>query len=810
MKAEPSRATRAVSALVLVMAAAGVTITSANAATFAVTRFDDPPPDVCDADCSLREAVIAANAAPGADTIELPAGSYSLTIGRTTETTEATDGAQGDLDVTDTLNVQGIGGAATIDAGARFIAGAEDVTTTETGIQARGIHTIAQLTLGNVVVQGGSEEQGSGIFVRGGALFMTGGAVVDNGGENGGWGGGISVVNGQVITLGTTIARNVASRGFGGGLYSLSSTTVVSGGSIEDNVAYGCCGGGIYNSSNNAPAPLGRMTLNGVVVSGNEALDGAGGGIYTESGDDGGATELTIRDSSIDANVASDGCCGGGLYVTADAVVTIWDTGFTGNSAAYCCGGAIHNEGTLTFRRGAIVMSSVPGCCGGGVYSTGSSADTTLQHVTLSSNSAVDDPQQPSLPSGGGIHAGPGGRLHLSHVTVADNRRTVGGAGIHVGTTTAATVKGSIVARNGWGSVECAGPIVSLGYNISSDDSCGFTHATDRQNTDPRLTSLTGTGAGRAHELLPDSPAIDVVPILECPQPTNDQRKTPRPQDHAGAPGAGCDVGAIEMLGTTPTPTPPQTPTPTPAATATPTPTPVPTITPTPAPTATPTPSPGATPTPTPPATPTPSVTASPTATPTPTPSPEPIDPRCDDPGVICGTDGSERITGTDEGELIICGDGDDEVDARGGDDTIECGDEDETGDKDVDAGSGDDVVTCDGTGNDLVLGGAGDDSVACGRGDDRIRGGDGNDRLRSTTGRDSVTGGRGRDRIASGPGNDSVRGGTGRDRLRGGGGRDRVRGGANGDLVDGGSGPRDLCSGGAGRNTLRGCERLV
>src|SRR3989304_4016322 len=53
----------------------------AMAATFTVTRTDDPPPNGCaPADCSLREAIIAANDAVGADTITLTAGAYNLTI----------------------------------------------------------------------------------------------------------------------------------------------------------------------------------------------------------------------------------------------------------------------------------------------------------------------------------------------------------------------------------------------------------------------------------------------------------------------------------------------------------------------------------------------------------------------------------------------------------------------------------------------------------------------------------------------------------------------------------------------------------
>ena len=54
----------------------------ANAATFNVTRADDPPPDTCLAgDCSLREAIRATAATPEADTIVLGAGQYQVTRG---------------------------------------------------------------------------------------------------------------------------------------------------------------------------------------------------------------------------------------------------------------------------------------------------------------------------------------------------------------------------------------------------------------------------------------------------------------------------------------------------------------------------------------------------------------------------------------------------------------------------------------------------------------------------------------------------------------------------------------------------------
>lgn len=89
-----------------------------SAATFAVTRFDDGSDGACDADCTLREAVIAANAAAGADTITLPAGSYDLTIPDATSGVDEDLAATGDLDVAGGgLTVQGAGAATTeIDA----------------------------------------------------------------------------------------------------------------------------------------------------------------------------------------------------------------------------------------------------------------------------------------------------------------------------------------------------------------------------------------------------------------------------------------------------------------------------------------------------------------------------------------------------------------------------------------------------------------------------------------------------------------------------------------------------------------------
>ncbi|MBK8432315.1 MAG: CSLREA domain-containing protein [Chloroflexi bacterium] len=82
----------------------------AYAATFVVTKTADTADGTCDADCSLREAIIAANAAAGADVITVPAGTYTLSIAGTGENA----GATGDLDITGNLTINGAGASTTI------------------------------------------------------------------------------------------------------------------------------------------------------------------------------------------------------------------------------------------------------------------------------------------------------------------------------------------------------------------------------------------------------------------------------------------------------------------------------------------------------------------------------------------------------------------------------------------------------------------------------------------------------------------------------------------------------------------------
>ena len=91
---------RTLIALVMLVLLPGLTA----AATFVVTKETDDDGPCAPDDCSVREAVLAANALPGPDLVILPGGTHRLTIvGLTGEN----GSLSGDLDIHDALEIRG-------------------------------------------------------------------------------------------------------------------------------------------------------------------------------------------------------------------------------------------------------------------------------------------------------------------------------------------------------------------------------------------------------------------------------------------------------------------------------------------------------------------------------------------------------------------------------------------------------------------------------------------------------------------------------------------------------------------------------
>ena len=84
----------------LLALAGGVVPRPAPGAVFVVTKeADDNGPCTPD-DCALREAVLAADALPGADVVQVPPGTYELTLGA-----EEPISFSGELDIEDDVEI---------------------------------------------------------------------------------------------------------------------------------------------------------------------------------------------------------------------------------------------------------------------------------------------------------------------------------------------------------------------------------------------------------------------------------------------------------------------------------------------------------------------------------------------------------------------------------------------------------------------------------------------------------------------------------------------------------------------------------
>ena len=208
---------------------------------------------------------------------------------------------------------------------------------------------------------------------------------------------------------------------------------------------------------------------------------------------------------------------GGGHQVTkvdSGATLTLQNLTIADGSASL--GGAINNSGTLTVTNSTFSNNQASNGFGGGIYSEGT---LKVTNSTFSGNEA--------------LQGGTGGAIH--------NEGTV-------------SLKGNILAASTGGN--CGGKAVTdVGYNISDDNSCGFSSPSVNNSTtlhlDPAGLQNNG-GPTQTIALEPNSQAIDFIPVADCTDqssPTalplmNDQRGLPRP-DPSNL--NFCDAGAFEL-----------------------------------------------------------------------------------------------------------------------------------------------------------------------------------------------------------------------------------------------------------------------
>lgn len=322
----------------------------ARAATFTVTATADavdaaPGDGVCaaaDGSCTLRAAVMEANALPAPDRIVLPAGRYTLTIVPAAFDSDAS----GDLDIEDDLAIVGAGPAGTIIDGG--------------GID-RVFENFAILQLTSLTVRGGrmlSGDDGGGGIVNAGFLYLTDVVVRDNTATMGGGGilnySDLFIVDSRIESNTVVPAAPGSPRDLGGGGIGNESNLYLARSTVRGNSAP--FGGGLANDA------YGFVTNS--TLSGNTAAS-SGGGIWNDS-------YLTVVSSTIAGNSAPAGGAISDLAddrlvgVTVDGELAV-DGGSTALANTILAGGcAVTNGGSVVshgknLARGTSCALTQPG-----------------------------------------------------------------------------------------------------------------------------------------------------------------------------------------------------------------------------------------------------------------------------------------------------------------------------------------------------------------------------------------------------------------------------------------------------------------
>ena len=312
------------------------TVMTAPNATFNVTTTTDENNGCgAGAGCSIREAVISANAAGGADMITFGSnGNHQLTIAGTNENAAAA----GDLDIRDGVTIVGNGAANTI---------VQAGTT-----NANGIDKVFSVN----------------------PLFTTPFAT--------------SISN---VTI--RFGRNpspITGDGFGGGIdweASGTGTLSIAGTTIDSNRTVDGPGGGVV--ATNTPGGAGAMTISSTTISNNIAASAAGaangGGIFV-----GFNTPFSLTTVTVNANtVTSLNTEGGGIFAYSHTGISSFTNITVTNNSTTLDGGGIATQRGLSINAPIIISNNSAGRNGGGLYMNVFNTSVTMSKATMVGNNAT-------------------------------------------------------------------------------------------------------------------------------------------------------------------------------------------------------------------------------------------------------------------------------------------------------------------------------------------------------------------------------------------------------------------------------------
>ncbi len=402
-------------------------------ATFNVTKTADTNDGSCDlGDCSLREAVVAANAAAGADMITFGVnGTFQLTIAGANENASAT----GDLDVTQALTVIGAGTSNTIvTAGTNMTNGIDKVWSVNPSFTQAFASSFSGMTMR---------------FGRNPSPF-----------SGDGFGGGLDwdgVATGTISMSNVNVDQNTALEGDGGGLVfttgSGSTGATLTNVNVTSNVAsraVGSPGGGIFVGFNTP------FTCTTVTINNNQTTHGSGGGLFMFQSPSSTFTGMTVTNNSAPGITGQDG------------------------------GGIFTNRG-LTFNPPTNISNNLTGREGGGLAMNVSMTSVNLSEAIIANNTANGVGGGAPVFGGGGISIGSqtvanGNVVNVSYSRIVGNTAPKGN-GVY-------TRGGAINAENNWWGcnggpiapcnvafIETDPSIVVAGATLDTNPWLRFTHA---------------------------------------------------------------------------------------------------------------------------------------------------------------------------------------------------------------------------------------------------------------------------------------------------------------------------------------------
>ncbi|MBF8271041.1 MAG: swmB [Magnetococcales bacterium] len=312
------------------------------------------------------------------------------------------------------------------------------------------------------------------------------------------------------------------------------------GGSVADMTIDG--GGNNYRFLTvSLPSAAKTVTLQGLNINNFDPLAGTGGAIWIGVGagvggklvlDDctitnssalsGGAianstASVTLNRTTIDHNSATTGSGGGILSSGGGAVLYVYDSAITNNSAVTVGGGVLVSSGdSRAWVDNSTIYNNSSGTSGGGIR-VGGSGYVTITNSTIAGNTAVDD--------GGGISSGGvATRLNIANCILADNSVT-SGTGVDV--SGVFTANYSLIEDTIWANV------TSTTSNITGDPGLG-----SLQN----YGGTTSTMALDALSSAKDKWTAAELAVFDVRQSALDQRGTGFVRNSNGL----IDIGAFE------------------------------------------------------------------------------------------------------------------------------------------------------------------------------------------------------------------------------------------------------------------------